>query len=270
MKITSLGHTECLVEIPLQNGATWRLMIDGWYSSFSPADCAERTPQVAFDWEKLPEIDVLFVSHSHMDHLDPYFLTEFYRHQSPLLLLAETLAYLVPTIREFLPEGTRIELLKHLRTQTFEGEVELTGIVYVEDKISNEDDVMTLFVSHGKDAAYFEIDMIPPMIYEEQQKLLDLFESKKFKNRIYVHSTNELEGNLRLFDFPNTKAREGWRKEYVAMRKEEILERYATCVEHELPFANLWKLPGYRSLFIGQGLQYPVRFSPALARNKIF
>ncbi len=270
MKITSLGHTECLIEFPLQNGATWRLMIDSWYSSFSPADCAERTPQVSFDWEKMPKIDVIFISHSHMDHLDPYFLTKLYQFQSPLLLLSETLAYLVPTIQEFLPIGTRIELLRHLKTRTFEGEVEITGLVYVEDKISNEDDVMTLFVAHGKNAAYFEIDMIPPMIYEEQQKLLDLFESKKFKNRIYIHSNNELEGNLKLFDFPNTKAREGWKKEYITMRKEEILERYATCVEHELPLASLWRLPGYRSLFIGQGLQYPVQLSPALAKNKIF
>lgn len=252
MKITSLGHTECLIEFPLQNGAVWRLMIDSWYSDFSPADCAERTPKIAFDWETMPKIDAIFISHSHMDHLDPYFLTEFYRHQSPLLLLSETLAYLVPTIREYLPAGTRIELLHHLKTRTFEQEIELTGLVYAEDTISNEDDVMTLFVAHGKQAAYFEIDMIPPMIYEEQQKLLDLFESKKFKSRVYVHSNNELEGNLKLFDFPNTKAREEWKREYITMRKEEILERYETCMEHELPFASLWKLSGYRSLFIGQ------------------
>jgi hypothetical protein len=170
----------------------------------------------------------------------------------PTSTLSETLAYLLPTLRENLPKDTQIELLRHLDTRTFMGEIELTGLVYVEDTISNEDDVMTLFVAHGKQAAYFEIDTIPPMIYEEQQKLLDLFQSKNFKNRVYVHSANELEGNLKLFDFPNTTAREAWKHEYVTMRKEEIRERYETCVEHELPLATLWRLSGYRSVFIGQ------------------
>ncbi len=242
MKITSLGHTECLVEFPLQDSTVWRLMIDSWCSDFSPADCMERSPKITFDWGVVPKIDAIFISHSHMDHLDPYFLTECYQHQSPLLLLSETLAYLLPTLRENLPKDTKIELLRHLDTRTFMGEIELTGLVYVEDTISNEDDVMTLFVAHGKQAAYFEIDTIPPMIYEEQQKLLDLFQSKNFKNRVYVHSANELEGNLKLFDCPNTTAREAWKQEYILMRKEEIQERYETCVEHELPLAILWKL----------------------------
>ncbi len=252
MRITSLGHTECLVEFSLQNGTVWRLMIDSWCSDFSPADCMERSPKITFDWEVFPKIDAVFISHSHMDHLDPYFLTELYRHQSPLLLLSETLEYIVPTLREYLPREARIEILHHLDTRTFAREIELTGLMYVEDRISNEDDVMTLFIAHGKEAVYFEIDTIPPMIYEEQQKLLDLFESKKFKSRLYIHSANELEGNLKLFDFPNTDARKAWKHEYVTMRKEEIRERYESCVEHELPLATLWRLSGYRSIFIGQ------------------
>lgn len=270
MKITSLGHTECLVEFPLKNGDTWRLLIDSWLSDYSVADCMERAPQVKIDWETFPKIDVVYISHSHMDHLDPYFLTELYTHQSPLLLLAETLAYLIPTLKEFLPETTKIETLKHAKTRTFMEEIEVTGILFVEDRISNEDDVMTFFVAHGNQAAFFEIDTVPPMIYEEQQKIVDLFQSRPFKSRVYVHSSNELEGNLKLFDYPTPKKRNAWMQEYLTARKEEILEEYTTMMEHELPLTEIWNSPGYRSIFIGQGLQYPHKLSGALAGNKFF
>jgi len=269
MKITSLGHTECLLEFTLASGKVWRLLLDAWLSDFSVADCMERTPRVKIDWSSLPQIDAVFISHSHMDHLDPYFLTELYRHQSPTLLLPSMLGYLVPTVREYLPTA-QVELLPHLETRTFAGEVELTGLVFAEDRITNEDDVTTLFVAHGKDAAYFEIDTVPPMIYEEQQKLVDLFMARNFKSRTYVHSANELEGNLKLFDFPTAKTRKEWARQYVAARKEEILERYETSVEHELPLAALWRQQGFRSAFIGQGLRYPYELSKTLAATKIF
>ncbi|MDD2745911.1 MAG: MBL fold metallo-hydrolase, partial [Candidatus Gracilibacteria bacterium] len=270
MKITSLGHTECLIECPLKNGNTWRLLLDSWLSDYSVADCMERAPQIKIDWKTFSKIDVVYISHSHMDHLDPYFLTELYRHQSPLLLLAETLAYLIPTLKSFLPETTQIETLKHAKTRTFSEEIEVTGILFVEDRISNEDDVMTLFVAHDDQSAFFEIDTIPPMIYEEQQKIVDLFQSKPFKSRVYVHSSNELEGNLKLFDYPTPKKRNAWMQEYLTARKEEILEEYTTMMEHGLPLTEIWNTPGFRSIFIGQGLQYPHKLSQELAGNKFF
>lgn len=270
MKITSLGHTECLMEFPLKNGDTWRLLLDSWLTDYSVADCMERAPQIKINWEVFPKIDVVYISHSHMDHLDPYFLTELYRHQSPLLLLAETLAYLIPTLKDFLPEFTKIEVLKHSKTRTFMEEIEITGILFVEDRISNEDDVMTLFVAHGDQSAFFEIDTVPPMIYEEQQKVVDLFLSKPYKSRVYVHSNNELEGNLKLFDCTTAKKRNAWIQEYITVRKEEILEEYATMMEHELPLTEIWNAPGFRAVFIGQGLQYPHKLSQALAGNKFF
>jgi len=270
MKITSLGHTECLIEIPLRSGDTFRLLLDSWLSDFSVADCMERAPKVKIDWAQFPKIDVIFISHSHMDHLDPYFLSELYQHQSPLLLLAESLNYLKSTIQEYLPENARIEILKHLKTQKFANEVELTGIIFVEDRISNEDDVMTLFVAHGGHAAFFEIDTVPPMIYEEQQKLIDLFLSRPFTSRVYIHSNNELEGNLKLFDYSNTKKRNAWMQQYTAARKEEIREVYTTIKEHEMPLLELWKSAGFQAICIGQGLQYPQAISEVLAGNKFF
>ncbi len=200
MKITSLGHTECLIECPLKNGEVFRVLLDSWLSDYCVADCMERSPRITIDWEIFPKLDMVYISHSHLDHLDPYFLTELYTHQSPLLLLAETLAYLVPTLREQLPVGTRIELLRQLETQTFAGEVELTGLIYTSDELTNEEDVMTLFVVHRDTGAYFEIDTVPPLIAEEQQKLLHLFTTRPYLHRWYLASMNELEGNLSILD----------------------------------------------------------------------
>ena len=86
----------------------------------------ERSQKVEIDWKFFPKIDVLYLSHSHLDHIDPYFLTELYKEQNPVLLLAETLAYLEPTFKKYLPESCNIKYLRHLETQTFENEIEIT------------------------------------------------------------------------------------------------------------------------------------------------
>jgi L-ascorbate metabolism protein UlaG (beta-lactamase superfamily) len=148
---------------------------------------------VRIDWEKIPKIDVVYLSHSHLDHIDPYFLTELYKHQHPVLLLAETLAYLIPVFKKYLPTSIEIQLQRHLEITRWKEEVELTGLNYCTDSIGNEEDVMTLFISHGNTAAYFEIDTIPPMIYEEQELLVSLLTAKKYDAIAYVASSNELE-----------------------------------------------------------------------------
>jgi L-ascorbate metabolism protein UlaG (beta-lactamase superfamily) len=148
---------------------------------------------VRIDWEKIPKIDVVYLSHSHLDHIDPYFLTELYKHQHPVLLLAETLAYLIPVFKKYLPTSIEIQLQRHLEITRWKEEVELTGLNYCTDSIGNEEDVMTLFISHRNTAAYFEIDTIPPMIYEEQELLVSLLTAKKYDAIAYVASSNELE-----------------------------------------------------------------------------
>jgi L-ascorbate metabolism protein UlaG (beta-lactamase superfamily) len=148
MQISSLGHTECLVECVCKNGSTWRLLVDSWLSDFSVADLMERTPRVKIDWAKLPKIDAIFISHAHMDHLDPYFLTEIYQHQNPVLLLTETLEYLMPTLQKYLPNAA-VEILENQKTQCYNEEIFITGLIFAEDRITNEDDVMTLHVAHA-------------------------------------------------------------------------------------------------------------------------
>ncbi len=62
----------------------------------------ERSVRVELDPEKIATIDAIYISHSHTDHLDPYTLTEIYKHGSPILMIPFTLAYLAPLFREYL------------------------------------------------------------------------------------------------------------------------------------------------------------------------
>ena len=269
MRITSLGHTECLIECPLANADVYRILLDSWLSDYCVADCMERSPRVTIDWTMLPRIDLVYISHSHLDHLDPYFLHELYEHQSPTLLIAETLAYLVPTLTAVLPAGTRIEILRHMETQVFAQEIELTGLVFSGEVITNEEDVMTLFVSQGDVCAYFEVDTVPPLIVSEQVLLQSLYTAKSYTRRLYIASANELEGNIAILDLANTQERVDFEVSYEARRRDEIHERTEVILEEDLPLANIWALPGFEVVYIGQGLQFPSSISRALAGTKV-
>jgi hypothetical protein len=229
----------------------------------------ERSPRVTFNWDQFPKLDIVYISHAHLDHLDPYFLTTLYQHQSPILLLAETLAYLLPTLREHLPSGTRIEILKQLEPRTFAGEVELTWLIYTSDELTNEEEVMTLFIAHQDTCAYFEIDTVPPLIAEEQEKLLELYTTRSFTTRFYIASANELEGNLQILDLVSTREREEFAEEYTEYRSQQIEERILLCVENKLPLARIWQLSGFKQVVTGQGLSFPSEISSELANTRI-
>ncbi|MEA3387230.1 MAG: MBL fold metallo-hydrolase [Patescibacteria group bacterium] len=74
----------------------------------------ERNPMIKVDYDTLPEIDAIFLSHSHCDHVDPYTLIEMYknRHPRPLLLIPETIEFLIPLFKEYLPKQ-KIQVLKN-------------------------------------------------------------------------------------------------------------------------------------------------------------
>ena len=73
----------------------------------------ERNPPVSIDWNSFPKIDAVFVSHSHADHLDPYFLSELSEKYAYELVLPETLGYLVPVFEAYL-KNVSIRVLKNL------------------------------------------------------------------------------------------------------------------------------------------------------------
>ena len=110
-------------------GKNIRILVDAWLSDFVVGDMMERAVKVQLDREKIKTIDIIYISHSHTDHFDPYTLIEIYnscpsdegricpdspenpsksfmpqdeKNKKPLLLLPSTLSFLVPLIREYL------------------------------------------------------------------------------------------------------------------------------------------------------------------------
>lgn len=180
----------------------------------------ERSVKVRLDPSRLTTLDAIYISHAHCDHLDPYTLTMIYAHASPLLILPVTLRYLAPLFAEFIPNAS-IKWLENHETLVLKG-IEITGIMFDQDDITNEDDVMTLSIASDKEIAFAEIDTLPPDSLEAQRQLSKLFSKRHYETILYLASRNELEGNLKILDTHDVKSRDQFRREYLSERREEI------------------------------------------------
>jgi L-ascorbate metabolism protein UlaG (beta-lactamase superfamily) len=74
----------------------------------------ERNPMIKLDYSKLQDISAIFISHAHTDHFDPYTLLEMYEaiKPRPVLLIPETISFLVPLLEKNLPKQ-KIKILKN-------------------------------------------------------------------------------------------------------------------------------------------------------------
>jgi L-ascorbate metabolism protein UlaG (beta-lactamase superfamily) len=151
----------------------------------------ERAVKVRLDTEKLSTIDIIYISHSHTDHLDPYTLISIYEHADPILLLPYTLAFMVPLIREYIPD-IRIEILSPHQIFHYEG-IEIMGHMFPQNTITNEDDVMMLSVDAGRELLFAEIDTLPEEDdLEIQRELYRILTKKEYETVCYLASRNEL------------------------------------------------------------------------------
>lgn len=92
--------------------------MDAWLSDFVIGDLMERATKIKLDHQKLSSIDIIYLSHSHTDHIDPYTLVEIYTYANPILLLPCTLLYMEEVFRKYLPNA-RIEFLFPKKTFQF-------------------------------------------------------------------------------------------------------------------------------------------------------
>lgn len=272
MLLTPLGHTEFLIEINNTQNESIKIMVDAWLSDYVLWDLMERSVQVVPNYENLKNLDAIYISHSHSDHFDPYTLTKIFANTSlkkPLLILPFTLEYLVPLIREYLGE---IEIKILFPNEDFVLHwVTITGYMFEQSNITNEDDVMMLAVSNADELVFAEIDTLPEEDNPEvQKKLYQIFTRKKYKTALYLASRNELEGQIPLLDTPQNKRRK-FRNEYISNRKEMMRYGYEKfeCEEFE-EFPNLYNIRGFCRGFIGQGIIYPKILSRELADISIF
>ena len=104
MLVYPLGHTEFGIEINNKQGESIKILVDAWLSDYTFGDLMERTPRIKLDSEKIKMLDVMFLSHAHCDHFDPYTLVPIFQIANPLMIIPETLAYLEPVVREYIPK----------------------------------------------------------------------------------------------------------------------------------------------------------------------
>jgi len=76
-----------------------------------------RNPRIKIDYKKLQNLDAIFLSHSHLDHIDPYTLVDLFENleKKPDIFLAETLAFLVPLFVKNL-KNVNIIILENKKT----------------------------------------------------------------------------------------------------------------------------------------------------------
>jgi len=213
----------------------------------------ERNPMIKIDYSKLPKIDAIFLSHGHCGHIDPYTLInytliEMYQNIAPrpLLLIPETIEFLIPLFKKYLPKQ-KIKILKNKEIFDLNW-IEIQGIIFENNYITNEDDVMTLAISNDEELLYTDVDTLPPESEKATSLLYDVFTRKNYKEALYIPTRNKLEWNFKILEAKNVKERKKIAEEYIELRKEEIAYNYerfeydlAECSDiQKLPNSNFW------------------------------
>jgi len=256
MKIHYLGHSEFLVEIKNSNNENINILCDSWLSNFAFWDMMARYPKIEIDYSKI-KIDAIFISHSHCDHLDPYTLSKIYENikPRPLLLIPETISFLIPLFEKYLPKQ-KIQILKNLETFNLNW-IDITWIIFENNYITNEDDVMTLAISNENELLYTDVDTHPPEDEESINLLYNLFTSKNFSQTLYMSTRNELPGNFKIVESQSVEERKKIHKEYLEQRKQEIEYNYFRFEEDFVECSDIQDLPYFMKSFIGQWIVHP-------------
>lgn len=256
MKIHYLWHSEFVVEIKNSQWENINILCDTWLSNYAFGDMMARFPKIEIDYNKL-NIDAIFISHGHCDHFDPYTLIQFYENikPRPLLLIPETLCFIVPLLEKFLPKQ-KIEILKN--QQTFQLKwIDITGIIFENDYITNEDDVMTLAISNETELLYTDVDTVPPENEESIELLYNLFTEKNYEQALYMSTRNELAGNFKIIDAKSPQERKKIHNEYLEERIWEIEYNYFRFEEDFIDSSDIQELPFFMKAVIWQGIIHP-------------
>ena len=261
MFITPLGHTECLIEIPNNKNELVRILIDSWFSDVCVGDLMARRERVRFDYDTLPKIDYIFISHSHLDHLDPYFLTEFFRYQSPTLLIPETCQFALDILKKYLPEA-KITIMRNNEKILKDG-VMIEWVIWSSNDVGNEEDVMTLFVSNSESMVYHEIDTKTPFNESERQLLEEKITPHRWKSLLLIESGNEIETQLRSLETIKMSERSDIVKNAEEIWSEKISEEWQYLHDYELydPRYESWVTRAW----IGQGITIPREIDEGLS-----
>ncbi len=269
MKIDYLWHSEFLVNIENKDWEIVRILSDCWLSNYVFWDLMARNPSFKIDYSKIWYIDAIFISHSHSDHFDPYTLVEMYNNleELPLILIPETMEFLVWLISKYLPKF-RYKILKNKQEIDIKW-IKIKWFIFENDYITNEDDVMTIFIYNEKEIMYAEIDTLPPETEEVQNYIFNMFTFKKFESVFYLSTRNELEWNIKLLDISDWNKRKQFISEYVKTRKESIEWDFIKFYDEIVDFKDITAVKNYCKSIIWQWIVYPKKLDINALKVKV-
>ncbi len=269
MQIDYLWHSEFLINIENADWKPVKIMSDAWLTNYAFWDLMARNPTLTIDYDKLWEIDAIFISHSHCDHFDPYTLSEMYKNLNnlPILLIPETIKFLTPLLDKYLPKFT-YKILRNKEEIAIKW-IKIKWLVFENDYLTNEDDVMTLFVYSDKEIVYAEVDTLPSEIDNSNNYIFDMFSSKKYETVLYMATRNELEWNIKLLDIEDVNKRKKFASEYIKTRKEEIEWNYVKFEEWMVDYVDYSKSKNFCKAFIWQWIWYPSKLDSEASKVHI-
>ncbi len=256
MDIIGLGHSSFLLEMTSRDDTLpVRILVDPWLGDYLIGDLLGRYPRLRIDPDTFGPIDAVWLSHSHTDHLDPESLLWLWRELSPApaLILPQSLRYLEDLFREFLTDVEILFLEQH-RPVEFRG-VELRAFFNPEAQVTNEDDVMVLVVSNGREVLLNEADALLPFYAPELRELLvELLLGEEIESACFVTTKNEGHATMSMLAASDTDDRKRRLSAAVETTYEEIWGIYSGLDEAEV---DVWLDPRVVRFIGGQGIAYP-------------
>ena len=264
MNITALGHSCVLLAFEdAETGEATRILVDPWLSDHAVGDAMGRFPRLRFDTADLGPIHVVYLSHAHCDHLDPYTLVRLWRglETPPVLLLPVSLAFLVPIFEAHLP-AAEIFLLEPHEPVEYRG-LGLLGLFDVGSEATNEDDVMVLVVTHGAERVLVEADARLSLELPRFRGFLSmLMREPHLDSAVWLTTENELTGTMmgRLCTTPEQRA------ELLEVCQQELLQAVHQLYLPADDPDDVWQGRSVLRLVHGQGLGAAPELDPRWQR----
>jgi len=267
MKITGLGHSCVLLDLPSPEGSpegspgvgSTRILVDPWLSDHATGDGMGRFPRLRFAVEALGPVHAVFISHAHSDHLDPYTLVRLWRElpEPPALLLPVSLSFLLPVLRRYLPSLDVVVLAPYVPVP-FRG-LELLGVYDVGQEPTNEDDVMVLVVSNGPEVVLVEADARLSLEQPEFRAYISqLLRGPHIRSAVFLTTENELDATMAARTCRTPAERQALREEGLNQLLEAVHELYSPWEDPD----DLWHGTQVLRLVHGQGLAAPAELDP--------
>lgn len=251
MRVTSPGHSEALLEIENAD-RTVRILFDAWLTDFAFGDFMARNPRV--DLASIADIDAVYLSHAHCDHLDPYTLLPLFS-RPRVLVIPETIEFLADVLAQFLPLAD-IQVLRHNKTRQILG-LAWTAFGFPSQYITNEEDVMPLVIRGPAESVFFEADVALPDLPEAHHAVDQAMGNTE---RVFVSTRNELEALYTSYDAKSPQERKQKLAAYRRKRRQELGWEYARYAELDLPCPMR---KGNVKILTGQGMIFPAELDPA-------